>query len=279
MKLHDLFEDDLSEAPFGRLKSAAAGAAMGGMALTGYVGHSLSNQPNYSQVQPSPQGQFNDENDIAYNANTEVHHDKLSNLADLTPKQRVEKFQSQFIVFINKSNDDLLQQRSHILRIKNSKNISDQDKKWLDTMMKTYKASDINDLLTRVDIVPRSLALAQAAIESGWATANITQQGNVFYGQKGKGINTVSDDVGGTYSSFNSPLASVKAYMFNLNTNDAYKSFRALRAKQRAEGKLPNGQTLGMTLHDYSSRGAKYEHQIDALIHQHKWFELDKSAT
>jgi Bax protein len=282
MKLYDLFEDDLTEAPFGKFKSAATGLALGGLALTGYVGHNIANYQDSNQVKPLPPGQFNGENDgeiIPALAKPKPYFpNQLKDLDSLPPKEKIQEFQNQFLPYINQSNQDILNQRNHILRLQKLKNISDQDQQWLNYMLKHYKANDINDLLLKVDYVPRSLALAQAAIESSWAQASIAQNGDVFYGQRADGDNTISDDKGGTYSVYKNPLDSVKAYMYNLNTNNAYKEFRTLRAKQRENGLL-NGQQLATTLIHYSSKKMKYIHTINKLIHEHKWYLLDKSAS
>ncbi len=103
------------------------------------------------------------------------------------------------------------------------------------------------ELLVKVDIVPPSLALAQAAEESGWATSRFTSEGNALFGQwdfSGKGMAPKQQRKElGNYglARFISPLASVEGYMRNINTTNAYHKFRALRSKLHHENKPLTG--------------------------------------
>jgi len=203
---------------------------------------------------------------------------KLGDFVKLSSKDRVTNFQNQFIVYINESNANILRDRIRLLQIENTDDISTSDRIWLESMMREYKASNMHDLLVKVDVVPRSMALAQAAIESGWATSKVARRGNVFYGQKSvKSQHHISGRDGSEYAEYSSPLESVENYMHNLNTSGAYAKFRAVRAHQRELNQQPNGQILSMTLSHYSTRGYDYERQINKLIHTHKWYELDNS--
>ena len=98
-------------------------------------------------------------------------------------------------------------------------------------------------LLQQVDIMPPSLALAQAAEESGWATSRFTEEGNAFFGQwdfSGKGMTPKQQRKElGNYglARFDSPLSSVEGYMLNINITGAYKKLRVLRARLRQENK------------------------------------------
>ncbi|QYJ93163.1 glucosaminidase domain-containing protein [Shewanella spartinae] len=134
-------------------------------------------------------------------------------------------------------------------------------------------------LLARVDIMPPSLVLAQAAEESGWATSRFTVEGNAFFGQwdfSGKGmIPKAQRKELGNYglARFDTPLASVEGYLLNLNTNAAYQSLRSLRAQLRAENKPITGLVLAGTLERYSERGLAY---IDGLRHMIRYNGLDQ---
>jgi Bax protein len=134
------------------------------------------------------------------------------------------------------------------------------------------------ELLARVDTLPPSLVLAQAAEESGWASSRFTIEGNAFFGQwdfSGKGmIPEKQRKVLGNYglARFDTPRASVEAYMFNINTHNAYQRLRTLRAKLRANGKLVTGIELAGTLDKYSERGQAY---IDGLIKMIRFNKLE----
>ncbi|QYJ81817.1 glucosaminidase domain-containing protein [Shewanella aegiceratis] len=134
-------------------------------------------------------------------------------------------------------------------------------------------------LLVRVDIMPPSLVLAQAAEESGWATSRFTVEGNAFFGQwdfSGKGMTPKAQRKElGNYglARFDTPLASVEGYLLNLNTNAAYQSLRSLRAQLRADNKPITGLVLAGTLERYSERGQAY---IDGIRHMIRYNGLDQ---
>ncbi len=138
-------------------------------------------------------------------------------------------------------------------------------------------------LLTKVDIMPPSLALAQAAEESGWGTSRFTSEGNSFFGQwdfSGKGmIPKQQRKELGNYglARFNSPLASVEGYMFNINTTRAYHKLRDLRVKLRKENKALTGLELAGTLDKYSERGQAYIDSIRSMIRYNKLQDVDEA--
>lgn len=133
----------------------------------------------------------------------------------------------------------------------------------------------IQDLLTRVDMVPPSLALAQAAHESGYATSRFTHTGNALFGQWDWGKDAIKPQQQrkgmGNYGikAFNQPIDSVRAYMWNLNTHRAYAGFRKERASQRGDrrGRIAlNSQKLAGTLTSYSERGTDYTEELKQTI-------------
>lgn len=143
--------------------------------------------------------------------------------------------------------------------------------------------ADRDNLLAQVDIMPPSLALAQAAEESGWATSRFTEEGNAFFGQwdfSGNGmIPKQQRKELGNYglARFDSPLASVEGYMFNINITSAYKDLRKLRAKLRAENKPITGIELAGTLGKYSERGQAYIDGLRSMIRYNKLQDVDEA--
>ncbi|MDC8831552.1 glucosaminidase domain-containing protein [Alteromonas gilva] len=139
-------------------------------------------------------------------------------------------------------------------------------------------------LLRRVDIVPPSLALAQAANESAWGTSRFAQQGNNFFGQwcfeKGCGIVPNSRDESKIHevADFRSPADSVKSYMLNLNGHDAYKSLRSIRQSLRAQNASFSGIELSYGLNKYSERGEEYGEELREMIRFNKLTEYDKTS-
>ncbi|MFV7768918.1 glucosaminidase domain-containing protein [Shewanella marisflavi] len=138
-------------------------------------------------------------------------------------------------------------------------------------------------LLIRVDIMPPSLVLAQAAKESGWATSRFTVEGNAFFGQwdfSGKGMKPKEQRKElGNYglARFDTPLASVEGYLLNLNTHDAYQKLRALRAELRAGNKPISGLVLAGTLDKYSERGQDYIDGIREMIRYNNLDQVDEA--
>ena len=121
---------------------------------------------------------------------------------------------------------------------------------------------DIASLLGRVDIVPASLVLAQAALESGWGSSRFALEGNNFFGlrtydEETPGIKPISAD-GFKLMRFNDIGHSVRAYLRTLNTHGAYAGLRKARAQQRAAGTMPDGMKLTPFLTAYSEIPEKY---------------------
>ncbi len=130
----------------------------------------------------------------------------------------------------------------------------------------------IDDLLHKVDIIPESLALAQAANESAWGTSRFAVNGRNFFGEwcfdPGCGIVPRRRPEGATYEveSFDSVRESVRSYLHNLNSHPAYAPMRRLRAESRRRGEPLSGVRLAEGLTAYSGRGAAYVREIQAMI-------------
>lgn len=170
--------------------------------------------------------------------------------------------------------------------------IQAQDKatkpRWLNKVVNDYRIVPFDEkdpaqwreLLTRVDAVPVSLALAQAANESGWGTSRFARQGNNFYGQwcytKGCGIVPSSRGAGENHevAAFDSPRQSVAAYILNINSHPAYTELRAIRAKLREQQPV-TGAALAVGLLNYSERREEYVEELRAMIRHNNWARLD----
>lgn len=135
-------------------------------------------------------------------------------------------------------------------------------------------------LLRRVDTVPPEMALAQAANESGWGSSRFTREANNLFGEwtwnEDIGLMPQQRKEGATHfvRIFPDLHASVRSYMRNLNTNQAYTLFRELRTQQRQRGQAPDGLRLVAGLERYSERGQDYIHEIRAMIRQNNLDEL-----
>ena len=135
-------------------------------------------------------------------------------------------------------------------------------------------------LKRRIDVVPPSLALAQSANESAWGTSRFALQGYNYYGQwcykKGCGLVPSQRNTGSNHEvrKFKNGQASVRAYLFNLNTGRAYKDLRQKRADDRAKGIKPSGIDLAEGLIAYSERREIYVTELQSMIRYNKLVEI-----
>lgn len=152
---------------------------------------------------------------------------------------------------------------------------SPSDRSWLEELAELYGAANADPaaLLKRVDIIPPSLAIAQAAEESGWGTSRFAREGNALFGQRAyradrKGIvpHELGDGKSFKVRAFDHLIDGVKAYAHNLNSHFAYKDFRATRAKMRVEAGRIDGYRLAGALKRYSERGADYISTIRLIM-------------
>ena len=141
--------------------------------------------------------------------------------------------------------------------------------------------SFLEELDKRIGQIPESLALAQAAKESGWGTSRFSKQANNLFGQwcftKGCGIVPARRSQGMTHEiqKFDSVGDAIEAYIYNLNTHRAYSSLREKRYGLLKKGKSPSGSELAITLTEYSERGAIYGQEVASLIRYNKLEEYD----
>jgi Bax protein len=152
----------------------------------------------------------------------------------------------------------------------------------LDTLSSSYKTDgDLDTLRRRLDVVPTSLLLAQAAIESGWGTSRFAREGNALFGQRttaperGMQPQGLEEATPVRVAAFPHLMASVDAYIHNLNTQPAYKAFRERRAALREAGREPDGLDLAATLIAYSERGQAYVGDLRAIIRANRFDALD----
>ncbi len=176
-------------------------------------------------------------------------------------------------------NEKILIDRKRLKQIdaemKIGKKVAAVDHLWLAMMARRYgtRRGDVAALLLRHDIVPPSLALAQAATESAWGTSRFVKEGNAMFGQwtfssSEKGLVPNARLEGQTHRvrAFDSLYDSVRSYIMNLNKHRAYKAFRATRAAMRRKGQTLSGARLAGALSRYSERGAAYVAELQAII-------------
>jgi len=199
-------------------------------------------------------------------------------------KQKRELFIKIVLPLILVENEKIKDDRKKLFQILSKNFNTAGEKVWLRRRFKEYKIDDkdLSKLKMRMDIVPVSIALAQAANESGWGTSRFALEGNALFGQwtwSKKGITPKNKDPDQTHKilQFQVLKASVRAYKNNLNTHNAYKEFREARAKQRGNSDDINGLELTKYLKRYSSIGEKYVRILEDIIQKNSLTDFDKS--
>ncbi len=197
-------------------------------------------------------------------------------------KKRKEFFIQIVLPLILKENNNIKLDRKRLFSIINKSNNSDLEKKWLDKKYKQYgiPSKDLSILKIRMDEVPVSLALAQAAKETGWGTSRFAQEGNALFGQwtwSGEGLKPKESDKneGHKVMRFNVLQASVRAYQRNLNTHSSYKDFRKARAELRDEEKMLDSLILVKYLDKYAETGDMYVDVLKKIINQNNLKDFD----
>ena len=197
-------------------------------------------------------------------------------------KQRKEFFIQIILPLILQENNNIRLDRKRLFSIINKSSNSDLEKKWLQKKYKQYGVSsrDLSTLKVRMDEIPVSLAIAQAAKETGWGTSRFAQEGNALFGQwtwSGEGLKPKEADSseGHKVMKFNVLQASVRAYQRNLNTHSSYRAFREARAKLRDQSKNLDSLILVQFLNEYAETGEKYVEVLQKIIQQNNLKDFD----
>jgi len=175
--------------------------------------------------------------------------------------------------------------RKKLFSILNKNMNSDKEKKWLLSKFKQYGVvnNDLSTLKVRMDIIPVSLAIAQAAKETGWGTSRFAIEGNALFGQwtwSGEGIKPAgvdSEESNHKVMKFKVLKASVRAYQRNLNTHGSYKKFRSARANMRDSEEELDSLVLAEYLDKYAATGKEYTKIIKQIIKQNDLQDFDKA--
>ncbi len=206
----------------------------------------------------------------------------LKTLGDTKTKR--ELFIKIVLPLILDENEKITDDRKKLFKILGKNFNTVGERIWLKRRFKEYKIADqdLGKLKMRMDIIPVSLALAQAANESGWGTSRFALEGNALFGQwtwSKKGISPKNKDPNKSHRilQFQVLKASVRAYKNNLNTHNAYAEFREARARLRQEDKKITGLDLTKYLENYSAIGEKYVAIIENIIKINSLTDFDKA--
>lgn len=219
-------------------------------------------------------------------------------LPDFGSIQDVKSKKASFFEFlsplVNEENAHLQALRDTIISIRQSVELTGEITKaqmnWVAKVADRYDVEDCDSfdlvcqetLLRRIDVVPPSLVMAQAANESAWGTSRFAIQGNNLFGQwcfvEGCGLVPLQQTDGQHYEvrSFDTVHQSIVSYMMNLNTHPSYKELRVIRQSIRAEDDLPSGIDLAPGLIRYSERGEAYIEEITKMIQFNRITKYDE---
>ncbi len=218
----------------------------------------------------------------------------LPNIPNANEKKQL--FVSSMLPIILRSNELIIADRGRLLELKikieNSNNIHRAETEWLKKTAKKYRVKldetpstqNIDELLFKIDVVPVSLALAQAAMETGWGTSKFAQQCNALFGQwtwdkNDDGCIPDAREEGKTHriKKYDYLLDSVTSYMTNLNRHNSYADLRDRRAELREHSLILTGAALAPALSEYSERGISYVNDILSIINYNEFGGLDNA--
>ncbi len=199
-------------------------------------------------------------------------------------KKRKDIFIKIVLPLIVKENNKIRVDRKRLFTILNKNGNTDIEKKWLEKKYKQYgvRKNDLSTLKVRMDEIPVSLAIAQAAKETGWGTSRFALKGNALFGQwtwSGEGLKPKNADEGKEHKvmKFNSLQLSVRAYLRNLNTHSSYKNLRKARTNLRNQNKALDSIILAKHLDKYAETGSKYIEVLEKIIKQNNLKDFDEA--
>ncbi|KFL33258.1 MULTISPECIES: glucosaminidase domain-containing protein [unclassified Sulfurospirillum] len=201
-----------------------------------------------------------------------------------------EEFIRQMKILVDRSNEEIRKEREFITNFFAKampdafRGLNQQNVGYLISLRNKYGIEslfDRDEYFKRIDVIPTSLALAQASLESGWGKSRFAREANNLFGHwtySGVGLMPQNRMIGKTHMIriFGSLQKSVNAYMLNLNTNDAYSLFRERRLIARNSGKAYTGIDAAKTMVNYSELKEEYNKMIKEMIEQNNLLIYDK---
>ena len=219
----------------------------------------------------------------------------FSNLTDtdfdhLTPRKK--QFVKTILPIIINENQNILITRNFVIDLRNKlqtfKTLNNKEIKELNKIAKKFKIKHsnkhkldlVNEILSNVDVIPNSIVLAQAALESGWGKSRFAQEYNALFGEytydNSKGVVPLKREFGDKHliKSFSSYDNSVSSYFRNINSHNAYKDFRAVRNIMRLKNNFSNISLLINNLHTYAEDN-NYTYNLNAVIQKNNFTNFD----
>ncbi len=222
------------------------------------------------------------ENKLIKPINIGLLPNEISNISN--SKKKKEMFIKIVLPLIVKENTKIRSDRKILFKILNKNSNTNIEKKWLEKKFKQYgvRQNDIPTLKVRLDEIPVSLAIAQAAKETGWGTSRFARKGNALFGQwtwSGEGLKPKEAERGETHKvmKFHSLQLSVRAYLRNLNTHKSYINLRRARSELRNNDKPLDSLILSNHLDKYAETGSQYIEVLQKIINQNKLKDFDEA--
>jgi len=199
-------------------------------------------------------------------------------------KKKKNMFIKIVLPLIVKENNKIRIDRKRLFTILNKNSNTDIEKKWLEKKYKQYgvRQGDLSSLKIRMDEIPVSLAIAQAAKETGWGTSRFALKGNALFGQwtwSGEGLKPKNAEKGMDHKvmKFNSLQLSVRAYLRNLNTHSSYRNLRKARTELRNQNQSLDSLILSKHLDKYAETGNQYIEVLQKIIEQNNLKDFDEA--
>jgi len=216
-----------------------------------------------------------------------LHNVKLPKFSEYTDvKEKKHAFFNFIKPHVEAENKKILQQRANLeiarMMLEHDEPLSKKQASDIKKILKSYGLSETLDTITlsqalrRVDIIPKEMALMQAANESAWGTSRFARIGLNFFGQwcykKGCGMvpRRRNNEAEHEVAAFKSVRAAVTSYFRNINTHNAYKQLRSIREDLRAQQKPIKATKLTLGLMSYSERGEAYIEELNTMINQNR---------
>lgn len=207
-------------------------------------------------------------------------------------QDKKQQFFSYLMPIVEQVNKEVQVERDNVSLLQRKSSFTKQDKEYLNKIAKKYRvkiklsnrSTFFKQVLLKVDQIPPSLVLAQAANESAWGTSRFAVKGNNLFGQwcfsKGCGLVPERRDGNASHevAKFSSVFNSVESYILNLNRHSQYKELRAIRFQLRDSNRPINGIQLANGLIGYSERGQEYVDEIQSMIRFNNLASLDKNS-
>ncbi len=219
-------------------------------------------------------------------------------LPDFSKYERVDEKKEAFFTYlaehVDEANGAILADRERLEEIREDLEPGDEpgwfDRRWVHGKLEQYEFDPVDKidgetlrlLAQRMDIIPASLVLAQAAVESGWGESRFAREGNNLFGMRtyepGTGIVPKRRPPGQTWevAAYDTVTEGLAAYIHNLNTHDPYLRLRISRAGLRSRGQTITGPALVDGLRSYSELGYEYVAKIRGMIRSNGLTKYDE---